>query len=244
MKKSIAILLILLLALGLATGCGGNDNPVQPAGDDNPAENAGQSNTDAVQPAENTPASGEEVEESDVAGLADAGENLAAAYIDMLSGGAYYMKYRTETDMGNQKIEAITEMAINGVDMAIKTKVADIESIIIFKDDHTYMVDHTDKTVVVTQGGIFSLNESKLPKSGYVLKGSGSAEFFGAMKKYEDYSAATENVRFFFEGGKLIGVESVQEGLATQMEILELSGKIPSGMFDIPEDYDTAYTQI
>jgi hypothetical protein len=212
MKNFIAALLILMLALGLTAGCKDKEGD-GPSGQDPSVTEGGAVDT------------------------AWSSGDFAAADIDILTSGVYYVKYRTEEEFDGQKIESLIEIAVTGENYAAATTSLGLSMAIIFKDDSMYTVDHTNKTVTLYPPGIF-FNEKPFPGGEYAFTSSGSAEFFGATKKYEEYSTDTGSVRFFFEDKNVIGFESGAEGAAEQREILEIEGEIPAGMFDIPTDYE------
>jgi len=239
-------MMVLLLALGIVIGCGGGDAP---APENTPA--VAQGNTPSapavnapVTPGETTPADIDEANTGDSAEIEDLGEKLAAAYIELLSGDTYYIKYRTETMIDSQKIESVTETAVAGEDLAIRANMDGQEGLIVFKDGDTQIVDYENRSVMVMAGGFSAMTDSMLPDSGYIFKGRGEAELFGIKRNYEDYATDGEDMRFFFDGNKLIGFESTMAGISVQTEILEISNKIPPRMFDIPTDYDIIYIGI
>ena len=248
MKKSFAILLILMLVLVLPAGCGGNDSPAASGDNDQNAVGVGggaNTDPDPLAPAESSPASSDTADNSGVSGFSD---KLAVAYIDILDNGVFYMKYRTETEIDGQIIEAITEIATDGDDTAFKAQMAGMESQIIIKDYKMYIVDHESKTIITSpaspsqRDGLFP--DGALVGKNSVFKGSGTAELFGVPHDYEEYTSDGGDMRFFFEGGRLAGMETVTEGQPIQMEILEMNDKIPAGMFDIPDGYEISEVYI
>lgn len=237
MKKTVTLVLALLLALGLTTGCG---SLIIPAGDGS-QNNSG--STQSAQPGQET----ENMPDPDVAKEGDEpeeeepGEKLAAAYMDIFAGGTYYMKYRTETNLGGQKTESVTEIAIDGNDAALKAKEDDIGSTIIIKGGKMYAISHESKTAFVSTAppsqGSSLLSQGRFSYSDYAYTGRGVAELFGVSYNYEDYAAGENTVRFFFNDSELAGMESTTDGLIMQIKILELSTATPSFMFDIPDEY-------
>jgi predicted small lipoprotein YifL len=215
MKKTIIILLTLLLTLGLLAGCGSKDDPGN-------ASNPGQ------QPQT----------QGDANNAAWSRGDFAAAYINILTGSTSYIKYRSEVEYDGQKMEAFMEVATDGKNTAAITNMGSMgSSTVIIKDDTTYMVSHENKMILISSGAL-DINQSEIPQGGYVFKDSGSAELFGVLLKYEEYTTDGGDVRFFFDGDKLAGFESSAEGITVQMEVLELSDSIPAGMFDVPDDYE------
>ena len=227
MKKTITVLLILILSLSLISACGGGNRPqAPPVGQPAPEQSTPQQSAPAQSAPEKAP-----------------GGQLAAAYIDILSAGKYYMKYHMEMDLGGQKMDAVMEVAKDGDNMAVITAMAGMgSSAIIIKDGKSYIVNHESKTVTTIPVNAETQKQSAIPQTGFVFKGSGSAELFGVAHNYEEYGTDEGDMRFFFEGGKLIGLETAAGGQKVQMEILEMSGAIPSGMMDIPADYTVTET--
>jgi hypothetical protein len=216
MKKNIAVLLILLLVLILTAGCGG------------------QSQQD---PSEQDPAAPPAEEDKSWSS-----GDFAAADIDILTSDTYYIKFRTEAEFEGQTMESVIETAKNGTDVVAITTAMGMVSAVVLKEGAMYIVDHTTKTVLFSPHGM-TVNKGAFPDGEYVFKGSGSAEFFGAVKKYEEYSVGEEDVRFFFEDSEVIGFASGSEEETVQFEFLEISDTVPAGIFDIPEDYDVTELQ-
>lgn len=226
MKKTITVMLALMLMLSLAAGCG-NSAPEQPVSAD-PVLNE--------QPVVEQPTAEQPVAEKNINASWSEGGG-AASFIEILTGNTYFVKHRTEMDFLGEKTESVTELAKAGEDFAAITTVAGMgSSAIIIKDGKTYTVDHINKTVTSYPAGTL-LNDTVFPDGGYVFKVSGSADFFGVTQKYEEYATTGGDVRFFFDDAKLIGIETSQEDFKMQMEILEISSTVPPGMFDIPKGY-------
>jgi len=157
----------------------------------------------------------------------------------MISGDSYYMKYRSSQEYEGEKADAILELAVNGDDIAMITDTQGVSMHMIFKENKVYMVNHEGKSVMVMPSDL-SQNDGAdpFPKSEFVFKGAGTGELFGTPRPYEEYGTDAGDVRFYFDGSKLAGFESSFEGMTVQMEILEISKDIPSGMFDIPDGYE------
>ena len=214
MKKTIIILLLLMFAIVCAAGCGNKNGPAPVTQDP--------TNQDPTAIPEN---------------IAWSNGDAAAAYIGILTGNAYYIKYRNEEEFEGQKMEVFTETALTGNDVAAITTMGELSSAVIVKDGTLYMVDHANKSVLVSTSGL-AINENTFPQGGYVFKESGSAEFFGVSQKYEEYSTDGVDVRFFFDDKDLIGFERIAAEQSMQMEILEISSTIPPSIFEIPDNYE------
>ena len=177
--------------------------------------------------------------ENDNANVVDSlGGKLANAYIEMLSERDYYMKYRAQTEFENEKMGAVLEFAVKNGKTAMISDVEGTSMHMIEKQDGMYLVNHDQKTIMVMPSSPMQVEGNMLPYSGFVYKGSGISELFGVPRPYEEYGTDSGDIKFFFDGSKLAGFEILVEGLTMQMEILEMSKNIPSGMFDVPDGYE------
>ncbi|MCL1976009.1 MAG: hypothetical protein FWG61_07625 [Firmicutes bacterium] len=213
MKRKGIILLLLMFTLVMMSSCGDKSTP--PNSDTTPT------NQVSTVPDDTAWSKGD----------------AAATYINILTSDAYYIKYRSVVESEGQKMDVLTETALVGEDVAAITTMGELGSAVIVKGGTLYMVDHENKTVLVSSSGL-ALNESTFPVGEYSFKSSGSADFFGVAQKYEEYTTDAGIVRFFFDGKKLIGFESGEGAKNMQLEVLELSRNIPKNIFDIPTDYE------
>lgn len=248
MKKHFIGFSAIILAVSLLAGCGGS------TGQSSDATQSSKSTSQASSPASNSPSSQQTAsseqqsasepsapqESSGGAGMDIMGGMLADAYIDLLSGDTYYVKYRMGQEVEGEKMDTVVEMAVNSGDTAMITEMEGATTHMIFKENKMYMINHKDKTVMVMQAGPAQQQSGggALPRSGFVFKGTGTGELFGTPRQYEEYGTDGGDVRFFFDGKKLAGFEFSAEAVTVQMEILEMIKDIPSGMFDIPGGYE------
>jgi len=242
MKKVFTVFVSLSIILFfLLSGCGGSQETGKTA-EQKSAAQQGQSQA-AEPPAEEQEASNgseeeaqaEEAEEpEESATMPEMGDRLAKAYKDLMASGKYYMKYRMTAD--GESIDA--EIAYNGDDFATKTVVGGTENRMIIKDKKMYMIDHDTKTVMIMSSADFEEEEEDIDYAGLVFVKDGQGDFLGQTLPYEEYSEDGTLVKYFFQGNKLVGMEMNIDGMIQVLEIFELSGNIPSGMFDIPKDYE------
>jgi len=227
MKKKLLIFIALLLSVSLIAGCGGGSSG---SGSSDTAQNSDQTSQNSDQTSQGAG------QGTDVSGL---GDKLAAAYIDMFEGGKYYMKAKMETEYSGQTQEVAQEVAVDGDNFASISSVGGQTIKMIIKDNKMHMVSDASKTdTVMPVNPSTETSDGALPDAGYTYTGSGTAELLGVSHQYEEYSVAGGGtVRFYFDGSNLVGFESASDGVSVQMEILEISGNIPAGMFDIPADY-------
>ena len=245
MKKVFTVFVSLSIILFfLLSGCGGSQETGKTA-EQKSAAQQGQSQA-AEPPAEEQEASNgseeeaqaEEAEEpeepEESATMPEMGDRLAKAYKDLMASGKYYMKYRMTAD--GESIDA--EIAYNGDDFATKTVVGGTENRMIIKDKKMYMIDHDTKTVMIMSSADFEEEEEDIDYAGLVFVKDGQGDFLGQTLPYEEYSEDGTLVKYFFQGNKLVGMEMNIDGMIQVLEIFELSGNIPAGMFDIPKDYE------
>ncbi len=221
MKKMIVFLLILALALTAAmTGCGGSESASDA---DRP---------DSVQDGEAGDAAKAE-EDVDTEGL---GDLLSAAYVDMMKSNEYLMSYKTTMDVEGEAAEVEATIAVKGDDMAMTSSGQGLESTVIIKDDRVYMVDHPSKTVTSwaqSQSDMDAMETGGIDTEGITYIGSGKED--GLV--YEEYSTSDSQIKYYFDGKKLVKIAVTMEGQTVEMEILEMSSDVPSGMFEIPDGY-------
>lgn len=238
MKRLIALSITLVLTLTLAacTGGGGDSS----GNNNSPPPSTNSSDPVSVQQqTPNEPSEPSEPQESSGGGAAGGtGGNLADAYIEMFSGGTYYVKYRSSQEYDGDKMDVVAEVAVNGDDTSMIYEMEGMSMQIIAKDNKTYSINHEEKTVMVMSVGSAQQDSTNAFGSNFVYKGAGTGELFGASLPYEEYETDSGNVRFFFDGSKLTDYEASGDGMTVQMEILEISKDIPSGMFDIPDGYE------
>ena len=251
MKKYLVILLKTLLILSLLTSCAdtGSKPPLNNDQNQNTVGSASEwkpeiAETDTSVNEEAKQTSDDATTSSALLDVPSSNGELAAAYIKTLCSDTCYMKYRTVTDFYDTQTITLMETALQGDDIAIMATTDGITSLTVFKENDTYIVDHENHQVTIMSGGLASLYESTLPKSGYEFISSGVGELFGVSHIYEKFSSARGDVCFFFDEDNLKGIESNIGGLPTQWEILEINSTIPSQMFIIPENYDISYINI
>lgn len=255
MKKILFWFLAVALSASLLAGCSIQVNPVSADSESDQSSSSTSkrsSSEDESEESQSSPeeeASSEQEESSrressressggaDVSGM---GGRLADTYIDLLNSDTYYMKFRIETAYDGERSGTVSELAVKGEDMAMIIEVEDGSTHMILKEGKTFIVDHENKSVMAwaNDGSTTAMEGVDFPESGMDYRGTGTAELFGVRRTYEEYSTPDAgDVRFFFDGSKLVGYEFASEGLRMQMEILDMSDNIPSRMFEIPANY-------
>lgn len=222
MKKFISYLLILIMMAVMLPGCGGSDENAETEGEA-PSQSA-----ESIESAEGA----ENEKNTEVAGAEGLGSRLSASYADMMENGEYLMKYRATMEYEGQDMEFEATVAVSGGNMAVSSRVAETESVMISKDGENYIVDHDNKM-------IFSVPQDAWEEGGTInvegITYVGAGEEAGLV--YEEYSTFDGSVRYYFDGDDLVKITGVVDGETVQMDILEMSSEIPAGIFDIPADY-------
>lgn len=227
MKKFLGLLLIVLMmtSMLLFTGCGGSDS----------ASDTEQTKSEQSEQAAD--ASEEEAADTAKVNTEGMGDLLSSAYVDMMKGNEYLMKYKFTMDYGGQSMEIEATMGKKGDDMAMISDMMGTKTTTIFKDDKVYMVDHNSKTVTAM---------AQTPDESAAAAGSGSINMEGVTYLgtgnedglvYEEYSTSECKVKYYFDGKKLVKMAVDVNGQIMVMEILEMSKDVPADMFEIPAGY-------
>jgi hypothetical protein len=218
MKRSVSILFVLLLAVAmLFSGCGGSGGS-------------------AEEPATSDSAQSDQADQEKAEAATEGmGDLLSSAYVDMMKGNEYLMKYKASMDMNGQMTEVTATMAVSGKNSAIISSGQGFESTMVMKDDKIYMIDHTNKMVTAmaqTQAAP-AADTGSIDTAGINYVGTGNED--GLV--YEEYTTDGGTLRYYFDGKKLVKIKMTAGGVDTVMEILEMSNDVPATMFDIPSDY-------
>lgn len=225
MKKSIILLVILLLALGLFAGC---SNAVESGGRlATPYIDVFNSGTYYMKYRLVEDYGTMVVEfamDGDIVACKTKTDDSDLFFV-MKDGKVYYKEIVT-TDIANQ-----SKAAENAILKLAKLSLLEGDDVRPSYDIPSCEINS------ITKYSFLQLGESPFQDIEYVYKKSGIDEFLGVFLDYEEYSCDEGAIRFFFKGGKLAGAECnyTEWNYSIQMEILEMTGQIPSGMFDIPE---------
>ena len=222
MKKFLELLLVVFLVSSMVlTGCGGS----------------GTADADQTQSEQAAGASDEETADTAKVNTEGMGDLLSSAYVDMMKGNEYFMKYKFTMDYGGKSMEIEATMAKKGEDMAMVSDMMGTETTTIIKDSKIYMVDHNSKTVTAM---------AQTPDDNAAAAGAGSINMEGVTYlgtgnedglTYEEYSTSECKVKYYFDGKKLVKMAVDLNGQTMVMEILEMSKDVPDSMFEIPAGY-------
>ncbi|MGM0396823.1 MAG: hypothetical protein ACQEP4_07175 [Bacillota bacterium] len=233
MKKSIVLIGLMIILSLTITGCsGGSQTEPEDKGmeADNPAS-------------QENPIESEEPQEEESIEDEPQENLLSAAYADIMKGNKYTMKYRTITTIDGQEYDATVTTAVDGDNFATVFDSELAKSTTVQKDGKLYMVMHEQKMVMVfpedtDQASEFTEVEGEvLDTDEMVYSESGTAEFMGESRRFEEYALGEGTMRYFFDDNNLVGIEISSEGLLSQWVIEEITDSVDTSLFEIPKDY-------
>ena len=169
------------------------------------------------------------------------GERLSEAFADIMKSGNYYMRYMTEIEMDGEYIESKVELANKGDDFSlISSMEVDgelVTSKMVFMGEKMYMIYDEEEFVMVMDASAGDTESGQADYDNMQYLGNGTGDVKGRTLAYEEYSVDEGKVRYYFDGRNIYAMETIADGASLLMIIEEISDKIPSGMFDIPADY-------
>ena len=170
---------------------------------------------------------------------------LSASYAEVMMGNRYTMKYRTLTNIDGQEYKATVTTAVDGDNFATIFESELANSTTIQKDGKLYMVMHEQKMVMIfpadtDQAAEFESNENEvLETDGMEYSQSGTAEFMGEIRKFEEYRVEDGTIRYYFDSENLVGMEMKGTDHESVWYIEEFLDSVGMSLFEIPEDYTT-----
>lgn len=222
MKRSVSILLVLLLAVAmLLSGCGGSGGSAE--------ESAASDNAQSDEAA----SADQEKAEAATEGM---GDLLSSTYVDMMKGDEYLMKYKATMEFDGQSTEMEATIAESGDKMSMISTGGGYTSKMVIKDGKTYMIDDASKTVTsmaTPPDEGMAENSGEIDTSGITYLGTGNED--GLV--YEEYTTDAGGLKYYFDGKDLVRIKMTTEQGEMVMDIEELSNDVPASMFDIPSDY-------
>ncbi|WP_422486650.1 hypothetical protein [Gudongella sp. DL1XJH-153] len=224
------IIIGLLLVLSLSFGGCSQDTPV-----DSETEGLEAENPEIVDESHEPIVEEPEVEQQE--------SLLSAPYADIMMGNQYTMKYKTITQVEGQEYEATITTVIDGENFATVFESELANSTTIQMDGKLYMVMHDQKMVMVfpedtDQASEFNETESDIVDTeGMTFTQSGTAEFMGETRKFEEYNLEDGSIRYYFDGESLVGMEMTGEGYNSKWLIEDFSDSVDMSLFSIPDDY-------
>ena len=168
-------------------------------------------------------------------------------YIDMLQSG-YYMKYKTQADLGNgEKQDLTAEMAITKDKMAINNQ--EYLTSYITTLEGIYYISHSEKIVLKYANSTGTVENTFVDLlSGYSREvfddnfvSTGTEKIEDEEYYYEEYKEVsdTSKIRYYFDENDIIRyIKTIASNEESLIQILELSGDVDETLFEIPKDYE------
>jgi hypothetical protein len=167
------------------------------------------------------------------------GKKLADKYINFLATKKFYISMdRYEDGIKTGSIVAAMDkdkyVAIN-IDGEKSTRIINISGVLYSCNDNDKKYIKSDEKVEVTIPIGFFNNP--------IFIAEGTEKYNGEELKYEEYrrneGTISENIvnRYYFKDDKVVGITSNFDNKITDNRIIEISDKIPEGIFDIPSGY-------
>jgi len=216
MKKLLIVFAALLLIMAAAAGCGSTEKPA------------------AVQ-AEKTN------EKASPAGIPE-GTRLAAMYVDLMKSGKYLIKYEAAYSVNNTEVQIKATVAFdkNNIDLIMESAQGNFHNLIL--DGVGYMLNDADKSYMKLPVAKEEMSEQlgAFGNGDMTFIKSGTGTVAGKSLPYEEYDAAGQIVRYYFDGKKLFAIVAPDPSGDTELRIIEFSNNIPAGMLKLPSGYTEA----
>ncbi|AET70813.1 hypothetical protein Desor_5438 [Desulfosporosinus orientis DSM 765] len=219
MRKLNSYLLIVLLLVLFTIGCRKSSQPAQSS--PSPSSQNNQSETSL----ETSPADSENL-----------GAKLSTVYADMMRNNKYIMKYKMTSKFEGQSMEIEATVAVAGDNSAITSIANGMKTTIISKDDKTYMIDHSQKTILEMPQGHAEedAQNNEIETDGLTYMNSGVEDGL----TFEKYSTTDGFLKYYFDGKKLVKIAFESQGQTMVMNIIEISNTVPDIMFELPANYE------
>lgn len=168
---------------------------------------------------------------------------LSASYADIMMGNRYTMRYRTITNIEGQEYEATVTTAVDGDNFATVFNSELANSTTIQMDGKLYLVMHDQRMVMVfpedtDQAAEFDANENEvLETDGMEYTQSGTSEFMGETRRYEEYVVEGGTIRYYFDDEELIGMEMKGSDYESIWYVEDFRDSVDMSLFKVPEDY-------
>ena len=227
MKKSLKIILIVLIVLSLAialTGCGKKE------------EN-------------NTANTVEEVNNNNASTNTTVKDNTKSKTYNTFSSikDDYVISLEGKEDMGEGEENVTMTVAAKGENSYVDLKATSQHVTVIYKDNTTYVISHDQKMYMVQEGKAEDSFEDMSLLTAEELKEMETKEYTtgketidGTEYEYEEYKDEEENTieRFYFLGAELRYVKDIAEdGTEQLMKVNNISSDVDDSLFEIPTDY-------
>lgn len=229
MKKIILVIVLILSIVLFVSACSSEDSPDE--------------SNELIESNEDINDQGEDRNEDDESQDA-LGERLSAAYVDMMKSQNYTVKYKTIVDMEGSEFEADITMAMSEGRTAFNMESDSVRTSTIMTEDEMKIVDHNSKTVMVMalNMDIEAIDEDTIDLQNIDAQnmeyvGSGSGEFMGTTRSYEEYKLEDTSFYYYFDGDDLVGMETISDEGSFTLHIESMTEGVDESMFEIPDDY-------
>ncbi len=215
MKKLLAILLSLIMALTLVACGGGGETPSGGEEVQNKQENQSE----------------QQVEEISVWSTKTLGY-----FQKFLSGGEYTMEMKTTAE----GMEMTMKSACKGDMIYSESEYGGQKSIMVMKDGYQYIIDHSGETVmkmqVIDNGAVMDMFADEAANY-ETAAATGETEYNGKSYEYEEFTVEGEAVQYLFDGDDLKVMKANVMGTESVVEIISIEKGADASLFEIPEDY-------
>lgn len=234
MRKFTLLTIFLLSVLLLLSACSGNDespsdleDPIVEQGNDDVGEQT------------------DDEDKQDDQDKQDIGDRLSAAYVNIMKGENYTMKYRTIMDIDGREMDANITLVVAGERTAFKMETESISTTTIIEEKKMHLINHEAKMVMVMpiDDDIIDDNDALEPQDIDAVNmeyvGNGTRDFMGSDRHYEEYKVDDGRVFYYFDGKDLVGMEMIAEDSSLLIELESMTDKVDESIFEIPEGYQT-----
>lgn len=222
-KRRFVLFLVILLALVILTGMGVQRFVLK----DKTSDSKTSGNVHSEQQKEEGKENGKKAKQPALDSSLK--NHLATDFIKTLNSQQYLIKYKTTTVYDDQSFEVETTYAVSGSSIALNS--GDRSTIV--KDGKTYMLNHTEKTILSWDIKQSAGTPKRLDTDGLVYSGSGQENSLVC----EEYKTASTYFKLYFKDKVLVKMVTVMNGMDTVMDISEIDKKVPADMFAIPQGY-------
>jgi hypothetical protein len=160
---------------------------------------------------------------------------LTADVIKTLASGTFYMKMK---GLSGEMAGIALEMYAKNNMVAMLMQESGIDFRIVVRNGITYtIIDDYQmmSTAATAEGDSFNIGgESEL-----IFVNTGSGSFNGKTYKYDEYTDKNGSKYFYYmDGNSLKGLRTIEQGMATDVEIYAFDKNVPDSFFNIPLNYE------
>jgi hypothetical protein len=160
---------------------------------------------------------------------------LTEEFIKILNGDTFRMKTtliaidRIETEIYKRKDVVAMKFTQQGQSLRV-----------VFNDEGIHIIVDSERTIYKQEKIDDDREKSLVDTESLIFFEAGKASVDGKKRDYEAYTSPESDAKtyFFVEKGKLVGIRTISGKEKTDLVVVELSNKAPSGVFIIPPDYE------